>query len=140
MSANKGNGAPPTGAQLDNIQSAEVASRSDPESVLELQRSTMNPNMHYRWVHVRPQRLTRMLAKGYRFVTEDDNVKPLIEQGGAADNKIYNGDTVLMQVPKEQYLAGRKRVAEQTRGRLAAPKAQFRKKAERSGVETSDTE
>lgn len=123
------------------IEAAQVEERTDSEEALMLDPRSLDKEYHYRWVHTRPQRQTRMLAKGYTYVDkEEDGVIPLVEQPGAGDSKIYNGDTVLMKIPKGRHLAGRKRIAETTRARLAAPVASFRKKAEGAGVELSNKE
>lgn len=109
---------------------AEVKSRKgneDLEQILDL--DTLDPDMHYRFVHERPQRQARVKAKGYRPVLAgEDQVKPLVEDMIGPDGIIRDGDTILMCCPKDRFKNRRKLLAEQNRARLAAPKGQFRKK------------
>lgn len=131
--ANPQNG--PTG-----IIPAEVHERNDSEESLTLDPATLDPSFYYRWVHTRPQRLSRMFQRGGTFVTKEDKVRPVVEQPGSADDRIYNGDTVLMKFPRERYEKRRKQIADMTRGLLAAPAQQFRQRAEQARVEITEKE
>lgn len=115
-------------------ESARVTPRGlDPELAGIVDLDSLDPAMHYRFVHERPQRLSRLRAKGYRLVSASEDGVKLIMEDEKADDKIRDGDAVLMCIPKERFLEGRKRVAQVTRGRLAAPTAQFRKKTRGAG-------
>jgi hypothetical protein len=117
-----------------NGESARVTPRLDPEIEGIVDRETLDPSMHYRFAQERPQRIARLRAKGYRLVSvSEDGVKTLLGDAEAADDRIRDGDTILMCCPKERFLEGRKKVAKITRGRLAAPVAQFRKKTKGAG-------
>lgn len=125
-------------------ESAEVRSRAskkrDPDELNEiLDTSTLSEDMHYRFVHERPQRIARMKAKGYRIVqAEADGVKPLVEDIIGADGTIKDGDTVLMCVPRERFEAGRKKLADLNRARMQAPKQNFRKKTRKAAPSGDD--
>lgn len=125
-------------------ESAEVKSRAkktrDPESLDEIiDTGTLAEDMHYRFVHERPQRIARMKAKGYRIVlSEEDGVKPIVEDIISPDGSIRDGDTVLMCVPKERFEAGRAKLAAINKARMAAPKQNFRKKTRRAAPSGED--
>lgn len=115
-------------------ESARVTPRGlDPELAGIVDLDSLDPAMHYRFAHERPQRISRLRAKGYRVVSvSGDGVRTLLEEE-SADDKIRDGDAILMCIPKEKFEAGRKKIAQVTRGRLAAPTAQFRKKTRGAG-------
>lgn len=119
-------------------ESARVTPRLDPEMEGIVDRESLDPQYHYRFIQDRPQRIARMKSKGYSFVSAtEDGVKILLEDS-PADDKIRDGDAILMKVPKDRHEAGRKKVAAVTRGRMAAPTAQFRKKAQGAGPGGAD--
>src|SRR5678815_3113029 len=104
-----------------------------------LDRETLNGEMHYRFIQSRPQRISRMLSKGYRIVkVSGHGVKPLAEDMIGPDDTIRDGDTVLMFVPREKHLAGRRKLADLNRARMATPKAEFRKKTRGAAPDGSD--
>jgi hypothetical protein len=104
----------------------------DLESLIDT--STLDNSYHYRFVHERPQRQARIRAQGYAPVLASaDGVKTLVEGIVGADDIIRNGDCILMACPLERFQARRERVNTLNRSRLAAPRAQFRKKTERAG-------
>lgn len=114
-------------------ETASVTPRLDPEIEGFVDKSTLDKNMHYRFVQERPQRIARLRARGYRLVSvSEDGVKSLLEDE-TADDRIRDGDTVLMCCPKEKFKERRKKVAAVTRGRMAAPVANFRKKTRGAG-------
>jgi hypothetical protein len=121
--------------ESSNNDSARVTPRGvDPETLGIVDHETLDPQKHYRFVQDRPQRVARMRAKGYRLVSvSEDGVRTVLEDDEPADDRIRDGDTVLMCVPKEKFIEGRKKVAKVTRGRMAVPEAQFRKKTRGSG-------
>lgn len=115
------------------VESARVTPRLDPEIEGIVDRETLDPSMHYRFVQERPQRIARMRAKSYRLVSvSEDKVRSLLEDE-TADDRIRDGDTVLMCCPKERFQERRKKVNAVTRGRMAAPVANFRKKTRGAG-------
>lgn len=114
----------PAAAEV-NIFDMDLHGIVDPES--------LDPDMHYRFVQNRPQRIARMRSRGYKVVSaSEDGVKTLLEDE-AADDTIRDGDTVLMATPKPRFEAGRKQLRKVTQGRLSSPKSQFRKKAKKAG-------
>lgn len=102
----------------------------DPEQMGILDMESLNPEFYYRFVQERPQRIARMKARGGRIVSaSEDGVKTFIEDDTPADDKIRDGDTILMRFPREKHEESRRKVRKITRGRLATPEANFRKKA-----------
>lgn len=123
------------------IVAAEVHERHEAEEALGLDTKTLDPNYIYRWVQNRPQNITRKQSRGGSFVSKEvDKVRPLVDQGGTADDRICNGDTILMKFPRERVEKRRKQIADTTRALLAAPAQQFRQKAERVKVEVTSKE
>lgn len=121
-------------AEKGSNESARVTPRLDPEIVGILDSETLDPDMHYRFAQDRPQRVARLRAKGYRLVSvAQDGVKTLLEDGESADDRIRDGDTVLMCCLKEKFKEGRRKIAKVSRGRLSTPVANFRKKARGAG-------
>lgn len=124
----------PTPEGADPVEQASVRSRktshpdmAELEGIVDL--DTLDPDMHYRFGHERPQRQARLKAKGYRVVkVSQDKVKPVLEDMVGPDDTIRDGDTVLMCCPQERWKGRRRQLAETNRARLAAPKGQFRKK------------
>lgn len=116
-------------------ESARVTPRGlDPELAGIVDHETLDDAKHYRFVQDRPQRIARMKAKGYRLVSvSEDGVKTIIGDDEAADDRIRDGDTILMCTDKSRFEEGRKKLAKVTRGRLATPVAQFRKKTRGAG-------
>lgn len=122
---------------------ANVSDRSDPELGLAVDPDTLDGEMEYRWGHVRPERQTTLLMRGYRPVSRSqDGVRLLIdpevgededEVKGSADDTIRYGDTILMCAPKGVVQERRQRNAETTRARLQANKEQFLEQADRAG-------
>lgn len=129
-------GATPPAASAAGVGPARVRNRApeiDPEFEGILDRSTLSPEFHYRFIHERPQRMSRMKAKGYRVVSATESGVKTYTGEVTADDTIRDGDTILMAIPIERYQEGRKKVAKVTKARLTAPKAQFRKKAKGAG-------
>lgn len=114
-------------------ESARVTPRLDPEMEGIVDRETLDEAFHYRFIQDRPQRISRLRAKGYSLVSaSEDGVKTLTGDE-AADDRIRDGDTILMKIPKERFAEGRRKIAKVTRGRLSTPTAQFRKKTKGAG-------
>jgi hypothetical protein len=123
------------------VRAAEVNSLNDSSEETIIDVNTLDPSMHYRRVQERPQRISRMLAKGYRFVSaSEDGVQTVTKEINGADDKIRDGDTVLMAIPKQHYLERKAKRDRLSQARLSAPKGQFRKKAERHNVTVDDKE
>lgn len=124
------------GKQNDGGEAANVRSRNQNQSELEtlIELESLNPDMHYRFVHERPQRQARIRAKGYRAVkASEDGVKPMVEEMIGPDDIIRDGDTILMCCPVDRFKGRRKQLGDLNRSRMAAPKAQFRKKTRGAG-------
>lgn len=113
---------------------ARVTPRLDPEIEGFVVRESLNPKMHYRFVQDRPQRVARLRSRGYRPVSvSEDGVRTLLGEEETADDRIRDGDTILMCCPIERFEERRKKIAGVTRGRLASPVANFRKKTRGAG-------
>lgn len=115
---------------------AEVKSRGlDPELSGIIDTETLdNENYYYRLVQERPQRIARMKARGGTFVSAtEDGVKTFLGDDAFADDKIRDGDTILMKFPRAKHEERKKAVRQLTRKRLAVPEAQFRKKTKKAG-------
>lgn len=111
-----------------------VAEVMDPSGQALVDINTFDPAYHYRFVHSRPQRVARMRHRGYEPVlASQDGVIPLVEGMIGADDLIHDGDTILMKVPREKFERGRQKLQLLNRSRVAAPKAQFRKKTAGAG-------
>lgn len=115
--------------------SAEVESRANPEEMQGLDPDTLDPNKYYRWVHNRPQRIARMRSKGFTFSSPEEVATTTGQESHTADDKIINGDTVLMEQPLKKHKESRDKIKKTSRARLAAPKQTFKKKAVQGGVE-----
>jgi hypothetical protein len=128
-----------TKATAARVAEVNSLNESGEETIIDL--STLDPAMHYRRVQERPQRVSRMLAKGYRFVlASEDGVRTVTGEQNGADDKIRDGDTILMAIPKQHYLERKAKRDRLAQARLSAPKGQFRKKAERHNVPVDDKE
>jgi hypothetical protein len=119
-------------------EGADVFDRSDPED-LDLDPETLDPEMHYRYVHERPNRQASAIKKGYRVVSRsEDKVERLTDgprdKQGATEDLIRNADTILMCCPKEVYEERRDGYDKLTRARMSVPESSFRKKARRAGL------
>lgn len=100
-----------------------------------LEPDTLDAAFHYRFVHNSPAKISKRIRRGWSFGRKSEGVRKQFDnQQEGVDDFIYDGDTVLMKIPKDLHEAQRQRVAEVSRSRLAAPKGQFRKKTASSGV------
>ncbi len=118
----------------DNEKKPAIAQVFDDDLEALIDSSTLNPEYHYRFVHERPQRQARIRAQGYRPVlASEDGVKPLVEGIIGPDDVIRNGDCILMACPVERFQARREKINTLNRSKMAAPRAQFRKKTEGAG-------
>jgi hypothetical protein len=117
---------------------ASVQSRADPQSNLLLDDDTLDPKLEYRWVLNTPSQLARRSGQGYRLVSrEDDGVKTLVPAEKAADDYIYNGDSVLMCCAKGTVRERRERNTRLASDRLETPVSQFKKEHQQSGARNS---
>lgn len=118
---------------------AESASIPDNEVEHYIDEETTDPEKHYRFVQKRPQRLARLKHKGYEIVKSSvHGVQPIVEGMLTAEDTIEDGDTILMMVDKTRFLEGREKLANLNRQRMAAPKAQFRRKTRGAKPDGSD--
>lgn len=117
---------------------ASVVSRADPQSNLLLDEDSLDPKMEYRWVLNTPAQLARRSGQGYRLVSRDeDEVRTLVPAEKAADDYIYNGDSVLMCCPKGTVRERRERNVQLASDRLETPVSQFKKEHQQSGARNS---
>lgn len=115
-----------------------VISRADPQDVQLLDEKTLDPNMTYRWVRNDPLSIAKRSTQGYRLVSRsEDGVEPLVDNGKAPDDYIYNGDSVLMCCETNTVEARRLRTSEIAERRLGAPVAEFRNEHRQSGARNS---
>lgn len=121
---------------------ANVTDRTDPELGLALDPESLDPDMSYRWGHIRAERQTTLKLRGFRPVSRTmDEVRLTIDEDieeeeggdGPADDTIRYGDTILMCAPKDLVEERRKRIGEITRQRLQANKERFLEQAEQAG-------
>lgn len=114
------------------MATATVIDRRDAQDVQILDEGTLDPNMHYRWVREDANNIASKRTKGYRFVTDADGVKTLMEQEDRkADGYLRIGDLILMCCEKQRYLQREEVVRNTTERRLGAPEAQFEAEARR---------
>lgn len=109
---------------VENLEHGNIA------SLLELDRSTLDSSLHYRWVRANPINVGKAKMKGYSIVPADSGVKTLAEYlDDTSDGTMRIQDVILMACPVEKW-RGRKRAAlKQGRARLTAPKKQFKRNA-----------
>jgi hypothetical protein len=115
-----------------------VESRADPQEVLVLDETTLDRNLHYRWVQNDPRSIAKRSGQGYRFVSrKDDKVKMLIENGIPPDDRFYHMDTVLMCCERKRFTERRDRNREISAMRLRSPVSKFQQEHAASGVRNS---
>lgn len=107
---------------------AQVELRGDPEDLIGLVQSSLDPNLTYRWVRDDTQSTARRVSQGYKFVAENE-VETLVELGKSADGRVRHADSVLMAC--DSRLVSRRRVEYrgQADKRLKSPETDFRTKA-----------
>lgn len=126
---------PPPKADKPRV-AASVEPMAEGEDLLMVDPDSLDPDMYYRFVQMRPNRLAQLRARGYRPVSRSEDGVRLIydmEQGGAEDT-VQVGDTILMCLPKSIATERRSRRDRLRDARLSAPEGQFRKKATRADV------
>ena len=74
-------------------------------TVLGLDAESLESGKAYRWVNRSAVKVARARLKGYRIVSKDSGVVPLIEVENGADGSIIAGDLVLMETDKARYKA-----------------------------------
>ena len=117
---------------------AEVISRADPQETGVLDESTLDPNLHYRWTTNNPNQISRRISQGYRLVSrKDDEVKTLIDDPKLPDDRIYNGDLVLMCCDSRARAKRRQAKIELADNWLSAPADEFKSRHRQSGVRNS---
>jgi len=125
-----------TSPNIPNVQ-AEERRYADIQTLQQLDESTLDPEMHYRWVHESPLRVARHRMKGYQPVMRDSGVNTLAGYlDDSADGIIRLGDTILMACPNGTFLARKKEQRKTAASRLSAPAKQFRKHAKKARVRT----
>lgn len=112
----------------------EVTSRANAEHTLLLDPDTLDPNLQYRWA--RQDLVQRRLVQGYRMVSRsEDKVRTLLDDvHKVTDDRIYNGDAVLMACDKQivnQRRADRRDLNEL---RLDGPRRKFKQEARNQRV------
>jgi len=123
-------------ARGSSLPAVSVNDLRDREEVLGLDPDTIEAGRHYRWVNASPQRVARHKMRGYRFVTKEDGVLPIIPVDDASDGTIRVGDMVLMSCAEDAY-RGRRQLAEDTAVfRTGQAGKDVRKSAKKKGVRT----
>jgi hypothetical protein len=111
----------------------------DSSEMLELDPESLDADRHYRFVHEGTQRQARLRAAGYSPVRRSDGVKTHMDaEGGAAEDLIRVGDTILMSCPKSLHEGRRNQIQNLTHARMEVPEGQFRKKASERNVRLTD--
>lgn len=115
-----------------------VFDRENP-SLLDLDKSTLDPNFEYRFVYKSNTRIARTKAKGYVKVDPDqeeitNTVGDKLEVD--ADGFYAVGDTVLMKCRREKFEARKERDVDLTNSRLKAAKRKFKREARAAGTTT----
>lgn len=117
---------------------AEVVSRAEPQETGVLDEETLDPNLHYRWTTNNPNQISRRISQGYRLVSrKTDGVKTLIEDQKQPDDRIYNGDLVLMCCDARSRAKRRQDKIELADKWLSAPADEFKTRHSQSGVRNS---
>ena len=113
----------------------------DIQSLQDLDPSTLEDDMHYRWVRADPLRIGKAKIKNYRFVNVEEGVKTKAGYlDDSSDGTMRIMDTVLMCCPLKEW-RGRKRAAmKKADARLSAPKKQFKRNARRRRVRVLNEE
>lgn len=119
---------------MTDVPKVVVEDRRNSSDVLGLDPETTKPGVHYRWVSANPSRVARHQMKGYRMVTREDGVLPVIPVDNAGDGTVRVGDMILMQCPEESFQARRKAYESEAIRRTGDPKKEVRKKAKKRGI------
>lgn len=119
---------------------AEVHERLDPQDALALDESTLDPNLHYRFVH--PRNMAKRKVQGYevvlrsesgvRLMSDDPHLKAKEET--SADDLIRVGQTILMACEKKRFNERRRQNALLTQQRLGSSEVKFQQEARKRGV------
>lgn len=115
-------------------QGGEVTSRANPEHTLLLKEETLDPSLQYRWV--REDLTAKRMVQGYRLVSrKDDKVQTILDEVQAAtDDRVRNGDAVLMCCAIGTVIERREARHEFNEMRLNGPKRKFRSRATQNVV------
>ena len=121
-----------TDGQIPRVKSEEFR---QVETLLQLDESTLNPEMHYRWVTEHPLKIARAKMKHYEIVHQDSGVRTLAGYIDSSEDGIIRiGDVILMACPKGEFVARKKGQRKFAENRLSAPASQFRKQAKKRRV------
>jgi hypothetical protein len=116
-------GAPTAEVYVTDREGAEVALMLDPTS--------LDPNLHYRFVQDSPLNIAKKRARGYRLVSRTrDKVRTVVQLEQTADDTIRHVDMVLMCTSKENFLRRRQTRRELVRDRLQATHESFKEKVD----------
>jgi hypothetical protein len=104
----------------ENNEDVDAMYEAEDASPLQLNPSSIDPDMKYRFVFNNPNRLSRMKMKGYDFVTIGEGVELREAVAGQTngDGHILVGDLVLMRCPKKRYDRRRRDVQTLTNERM----------------------
>lgn len=106
-----------------------VSSRANPEHTLLLDERTLDRSLHYRWV--REDLVSKRMVQRYRLVSrKEDQVRTILDEvQPATDDRIRNGDAVLMCCALDIVAERREGRHELNELRLNGPRRKFRNKA-----------
>jgi len=116
---------------------ADVSSREDPQDALTLDEETLDPGLHYRFVH--PRNLAKRKAQGYEVVLRSETGVKLMsdeESVKTADDLVRFGNTILMSCAISKYNERRIKQSKLSAARLGAGESEFQQGAKRRGVRT----
>jgi hypothetical protein len=121
------------------VPPVSVTHNADVQEVMNLKPDTLDPNLHYRFARNDQSRITRLMTQGFRMVKRSDGVEMVVDlEGGASEDLIKIGDTVLMACPIELHEQRQERKGALRRSRMEAPEGQFRKKARDRNIKVND--
>lgn len=125
-------------ADLESVPQVHVESRENMGSMLDIDIECLNKNFKYRFVNEAPLKVARAKAKGYRFVSPDE--ERIVNSVGDAiepseDGLIRVGDLILMKSPRPLYRARQAKKRERTKARLSGQKRKFKRDAQAAGVQ-----
>lgn len=111
---------------VENLEQGDIA------SLLELDYSTLDAGMHYRWVRAVAKNVGNAKLKGYTIVPADGGVKTRAGYlDDTTDNTMRIQDVVLMACPLEKWRARKRAAMKKGNSRLVAPKKAFKKSTRR---------
>lgn len=128
-------GARASGGAAGEAAGIEVHDRRDTGASSDLDPTTLDPNMYYRWARADQSRIGTLKGRGYRIIRRSEGVKTIFEQDDdEGTDSIRHGDRILVGIAKEVHdrkLAENNSLRE---SRLRRPTNKFIQDAKKAGV------